>query len=135
MFSLAQLLERLRLPDNDPRSLVVDPPPGNMEHGILDLHFSGQMLRFRRDSRDGEEIHGDAITLQPQEFALALTLEHVRMPLDLAGQLVGRSIWNRHGLQVMSANAIDPGFSGQITFELTNFALQAFVWIEDGAAG
>jgi len=60
--------------------------------------------------------------LHPGEFALAATLEFVRLPHDLAGRLEGRSTWGRLGLQVHStAGFVDPGFEGVLTFELQNF--------------
>lgn len=59
--------------------------------------------------------------LHPGEFALACTLEFIRLPADLAARLEGRSSWGRVGLQIHStAGFIDPGFAGVITFELSN---------------
>ncbi len=59
--------------------------------------------------------------LHPGEFALACTLEFIRLPADLASRLEGRSSWGRVGLQIHStAGFIDPGFAGVITFELSN---------------
>ncbi len=59
--------------------------------------------------------------LHPGDFALACTLEFVRLPADLSARLEGRSSWGRLGLQIHStAGFIDPGFSGVITFELSN---------------
>jgi dCTP deaminase len=59
--------------------------------------------------------------LHPGEFALACTLEFIRLPADLAARLEGRSSWGRVGLQIHStAGFVDPGFAGVITFELSN---------------
>ncbi len=59
--------------------------------------------------------------LHPGEFALASTLEYVRVPLDLAARLEGRSTWGRMGLQIhATAGFVDPGFQGALTFELSN---------------
>ena len=59
--------------------------------------------------------------LHPGDFALACTLEFIRLPADLSARLEGRSSWGRLGLQIHStAGFIDPGFSGVITFELSN---------------
>ena len=41
------------------------------------------------------------------------------MPNDLVGTLEGRSSWARHGLIIATACAIDPGFKGCITLELS----------------
>jgi len=59
--------------------------------------------------------------LHPDEFVLASTLEYMKLPLDLAGRLEGRSSWGRIGLQIHStAGFVDPGFEGILTFELQN---------------
>ena len=59
--------------------------------------------------------------LHPNDFALASTLEYVCLPSTLAARIEGRSSWGRIGLLVhATAGYIDPGFSGVITFELSN---------------
>lgn len=59
--------------------------------------------------------------LHPGEFALAHTLEFVRLPSDIAARLEGRSSFGRMGLQVhATAGFVDPGFEGALTFELMN---------------
>jgi dCTP deaminase len=63
----------------------------------------------------------EPFVLHPGEFALASTLEYIRVPLDLAARLEGRSTWGRLGLQIhATAGFVDPGFSGALTFELSN---------------
>ena len=58
--------------------------------------------------------------LHPGEFVLALTLIP-QTATDLAGRIEGRSSWGRLGLLVhATAGYIDPGFSGVLTFELSN---------------
>jgi dCTP deaminase len=59
--------------------------------------------------------------LHPNEFILGCTLEYVQLPIDIAARVEGRSSWGRLGLMVHStAGFIDPGFCGNITFELKN---------------
>jgi len=59
--------------------------------------------------------------MHPGEFVLASTLEYFRLPRDLAGRLEGRSSLGRLGLQVhATAGFVDPGFHGNLTFELIN---------------
>ncbi len=65
--------------------------------------------------------YNEKFVLHPGSFALGSTLEYIKMPLDLAGRLEGKSTWGRVGLEVHStAGFIDPGFSGCITYELQN---------------
>jgi dCTP deaminase len=64
---------------------------------------------------------GEAFTLHPGDFALGSTLETVSIPADLVGQVDGRSSIGRLAVVVhATAGLIDPGFTGQITLELSN---------------
>ena len=65
---------------------------------------------------------GSAVYLHPGEFAIARTLEHVRLPNGLSGEAIGRSSLGRLGLVIATATLIQPGFRGTITLELTNLA-------------
>lgn len=53
-------------------------------------------------------------------FALATTMETVKLGHNIAAQLAGKSSLARSGLQVEAAGWVDPGFEGQLTFELLN---------------
>lgn len=63
---------------------------------------------------------GDRFYLHPSRFALAVTLEWLRLPKHLAGYVIGRSSWGRRGLIIATATGIHPGFAGCVTLELTN---------------
>lgn len=63
---------------------------------------------------------GERFILHPQSFVLAVTLEWLRLPSNLAGYVVGRSSWGRHGLIIATATGVHPGFTGCLTLELTN---------------
>jgi dCTP deaminase len=72
-------------------------------------------------TQDYTVLPTEPYVLHPGEFALASTLEFIRLPADLAVRLEGRSSWGRVGLQIHStAGFVDPGFAGTITFELSN---------------
>jgi dCTP deaminase len=66
------------------------------------------------------EFTGDSITIPPQSFVLATTMEVVRLPDDLTAFVEGRSSIGRIGLFIQNAGWVDPGFEGQITLELFN---------------
>jgi dCTP deaminase len=74
-------------------------------------------LYFRR-----HRVGSDGVfVLHPGQFVLASTLEYFRFPRDIAGRLEGRSSLGRLGLQVhATAGFVDPGFEGNLTFELIN---------------
>ncbi len=61
--------------------------------------------------------------LHPGEFALGATYERLTLGDDLVAQLNGKSSLGRLGLMVhATAGFIDPGFSGNVTLELSNVA-------------
>jgi dCTP deaminase len=69
--------------------------------------------------KDGDE----PFILHPGEFVLGQTLERVSLPDDLVARLEGKSSLGRLGLLIHStAGFVDPGFSGNITLELSNVA-------------
>jgi len=63
---------------------------------------------------------GDAFVLHPGQFVLGATLEYLRLPADIGGQVLSRSSWGRMGLLVATAVAVQPGFKGVLTLELVN---------------
>lgn len=67
-----------------------------------------------------EVKNGGTFALKPGQFALATTLEEIRLPRGLAAFVQGRSSIGRAGLTVQNAGYIDPGFHGHITLELKN---------------
>ncbi len=66
------------------------------------------------------EIEDEFITIPPNSFLLATTIERVKLPDDLTAFVEGRSSIGRMGLFIQNAGWVDPGFEGQITLELYN---------------
>lgn len=66
---------------------------------------------------------GNPILVHPGEFLLGTTVEKIKLPDYLVGQLNGRSSIGRLGIIVhATAGFIDPGFEGFITLEMTNIS-------------
>jgi dCTP deaminase len=63
---------------------------------------------------------GERFVLHPGNFVLAVTLEWLRLPADLAGYVVGKSSWGRRGLIIATATGVHPSFTGCLTLELAN---------------
>lgn len=64
--------------------------------------------------------------MQPGDFVLAVTLEHVTIAPDLMGRLEGRSSLGRLGIVVHStASIFDPGWDGKCVLELGNLGRMA----------
>ena len=73
------------------------------------------------DDNKGAFVRLFELTLMPNEFILASTIEKVKMPLDMVGRVEGKSSLGRIGLLThITAGFIDAGFEGNITLELKN---------------
>lgn len=69
---------------------------------------------------------GEQFIMQPGDFVLAVTLEHVKIAPNLMGRLEGRSSLGRLGIVVHStASTFDPGWDGKPVLELGNLGRMA----------
>lgn len=70
----------------------------------------------------GEEFTDcDKVVFEPETHYLATTEEWIAVPADLSARVEGRSSIGRMGLQIhTTAGWVDPGFEGEITFEVYN---------------
>lgn len=63
------------------------------------------------------------IILKPGDFLLGTTRERITLPTGVAARVEGKSSLGRIGLIIhATAGFIDPGFSGNITLEISNLA-------------
>lgn len=70
-----------------------------------------------------EANESEPFILHPGEFVLGATLETIGLADDVVARLEGKSSLGRLGLLIHStAGFIDPGFTGQVTLELSNVA-------------
>ncbi|MDD4032129.1 MAG: dCTP deaminase [Bacteroidales bacterium] len=90
------------------------------KYGIID--FTNPALGTRiHNSKMIDLDFLESITISPGQFILGHSMEYLKLPSDLAGQVEGRSSFARLGLQIhMTASFIDPGFEGVLTFEIYN---------------
>lgn len=63
---------------------------------------------------------GNSLMLHPGSLVLGVTLEYIRMPLNIHAEVFTRSSWGRLGLLVATATVVHPGFIGCLTLELVN---------------
>ncbi len=88
----------------------------NFELGVIDLRQKDDPTKEVKIGKKGFIIH-------PNEFLLGSTVERFKIPLDLAAKIEGRSSLGRLGLIIhATAGYVDPGFSGDITFEISNIS-------------
>lgn len=87
-------------------------------HAFIDLREKRGIEDLMRPVVVGE---GEPFILQPREFVLAITEEHLELDDDVLGRLEGRSSLGRIGIIVHgTAGLFDPGWSGKATLELSN---------------
>lgn len=93
----------------------------NKEKIILDLK---KEIKYNK-------ITSPEIGLPPKCFALATTMEYIKLPNDVGAIIQGRSSIGRAGLFIENAGWVDPGFEGELTLELYN-ANDAHIMIQAG---
>jgi len=80
-------------------------------------------VRNKQDVSRVVEIEDGGFVLHPGEFILGSTVESFAIPRDLAGKLEGKSSLARLGLVIhATAGYVDPGFRGELTFEMSNLS-------------
>ncbi len=116
------------------KELIIEPFDVNcVQPSSIDLHLHKDVLVF--DNYQASEIDvrkkvdvtrkvtipETGFVLHPGEFILGSTTEYFEIPGNLAGKLEGKSSLGRLGLIVhATAGFIDPGFKGELTYEITN---------------
>jgi len=110
----------------------VDPPLPAEQLGScsVDFRLGNEFSIFEHsrhafiDLRDKAAIQSLMRTIQPREFALAITMETLELDDDVLGRLEGRSSLGRIGIIVHgTAGLFDPGWRGKATLELSNLGI------------
>jgi dCTP deaminase len=145
MLRADKIAQQLETPDNPDDPLIFRPTPNLTELGdsgsaSVDLRLGCWFQVFRSSRLGCFDVYdettqppseaqltkhhyvafGAPFILHPRAFVLAVTLEWIRLPSKMAGYVVGRSSWGRHGLIIATATGVHPGFTGCLTLELTN---------------
>ncbi|MBN1766042.1 MAG: hypothetical protein JW860_12340 [Sedimentisphaerales bacterium] len=142
------ILERLRKPISDPQSIVITPMLNrDFDYDAIDLSL-GCYFRLpvvsgieciKPHEEDGHNVedhypelihrpfrkknHGrkdSTIILQPRHTILASTLEYIKIPGDMSGQILTKSSWARIFVSIASAPWIHPYYRGCLTLEICN---------------
>jgi dCTP deaminase len=119
--------ERIRIEPWDP--LMVQPASVDLKLGSSFRVFHNHRIQTidLADPPTGltEHVEVDAdepFVIHPNEFVLGRTAERVELPDDVVARIEGKSSLGRLGLIVhATAGFVDPGFSGTLTLEITNF--------------
>jgi dCTP deaminase len=128
---------RARLKQGDLQIAPLADPALQIQPASVDLRLADEFIVYKPgqitclDPRDPATLsaaterifveRGGAFILHPGEFALGSTVERVSIPADLVARVDGRSSVGRLAIVVhATAGFVDPGFTGQITLELSN---------------
>lgn len=137
--ALGRDLIEQRLKRSDAGALKVIPLLHRPKGAGLDLRLGNRFIVFRRTSTayfDPLEVDSDPravqvffqlnwnedLVLHPNELVLGATLEYLRLPADLSGQVITRSSYGRLGLLSATAVQVHPHFRGCLTLELVNLS-------------
>jgi dCTP deaminase len=86
------------------------------------------------DTRVMADFIGDVCIIPPNSFALARSLEYIRMPRNVLGAVLGKSTYARCGI-VTNFTPLEPGWHGFITIEISNTTpLPAKIYANEGIA-
>ena len=86
------------------------------------------------DVRVMADFIGDVCIIPPNSFALARSLEYIRMPRNVLGAVLGKSTYARCGI-VTNFTPLEPGWHGFITIEISNTTpLPAKIYANEGIA-
>lgn len=118
ILSDSEIARRLALPEGHDGRIIITPKPEIIQPASVDLHLSPDMQSLGCMGRNA-----NCYAMEPGEFLLGSTVEHVEVPTDLTARVEGKSSLGRIGLMVhVTAGFVDPGFRGNITLELKNLS-------------
>jgi len=144
VLSKEKIKERLERPLEDPKSIVITPlSDEGFDHDAVDLRLGCYFRlpaissiecikpfskrKFDAMARHYPELvhkpygrHDSMLILQPSHAVLASTLEYIKMPGDVSGEILTKSSWARVFISIASAPWIHPFYRGCLTLEITN---------------
>lgn len=100
------------------RELIQEPDLTLINPASIDIRI-GKYLKYEHESTWDLALQGPYI-LQPKEFVLVSTYEHLLVPLDCCMELKLKSTSARLGFDHSQAFHFDPGWSGIGTMEIQN---------------
>lgn len=113
-----------------------EPEPERIQPASIDLLLAGEFAVYQDGPHMGyidaspvsehanppmQRFKAEEYQLPPLGFALAHTLECIKLGPEFAARVEGKSTLGRRGLVIhATAGFIDPGFTGHVTLELFN---------------
>jgi dCTP deaminase len=86
------------------------------------------------DPKSFVDYRGETCLIPPNSFALARSVEYIRMPRNVLGVVLGKSSYARTGI-VTNFTPLEPEWEGHITIEISNTTpLPARIYANEGIA-
>jgi len=86
------------------------------------------------DSNSFVDLESDVCIIPPNSFALARTVEYLRIPRDVLTVCVGKSTYARCGI-IVNVTPLEPEWEGYVTLEFSNTTpLPAKIYANEGVA-
>lgn len=86
------------------------------------------------DNKSFVDVVTDEAIIPPNSFALARSVEYIRMPVNVTGLVLGKSTYARCGI-VTNFTPLEAGWEGHITIEISNTTpLPAKIYANEGIA-
>jgi dCTP deaminase len=133
---MSVLSDRTIIEELEAQRLRIDPFDAEaVQPASVDLRLDRVFRTFRVTSRPYVDVRlpiddltelirvddDEPFILQPHTFCLGSTVETVTLPDDIVARVDGKSSLGRLGLLVhATAGYVDPGWTGQLTLELSN---------------
>lgn len=132
------ILDRMRLPINDPSGLVITPlldAQSAFDEDAVDLRLGTHFLLprvppepfFYPDSKPRTpgnlRVHvplGNYLVVPAHQTVLGATLEFIKLPFDVSGQILTKSSIARTFMAIETAPWIHPFYRGCLTLEIAN---------------
>lgn len=121
------------------KRIVIDPDvaQNDIQPASIDLHLGTEFRAFnydlgaayQLDTTNPHKNYTEAVIVQPNDevyldpgnFILGVTAEHIELKDTIVGRLDGRSSLGRMGLLIhITAGYVDPGWRGRLTLEIAN---------------
>ncbi len=86
------------------------------------------------DENSFVDFQGDVCIIPPNSFALARTVEYLRIPRDVLTLCLGKSTYARCGI-IVNVTPLEPEWEGHVTLEFSNTTpLPARIYANEGVA-
>lgn len=140
VLSRTSICERLSLEVSCEKSLVIAPfDEASLDADSIDLKLGSHFLFPRVNAQRQKEVgksnpwdvfsmhvpRGNTLILPSHETVLGVTLEFIKLPFDVSGQILTKSSVARAFMVIETAPWIHPNYRGCLTLEIANVSNSA----------